>query len=135
MFDFIAESPFLRMLLLWALFGLVAAGSFFAASAVYTRQLTRRRLAEEGPHAAADVSTGSLRSNQAESAWLKLVNTIEKSGLSLVDSKDQALRQKLAAAGYTAPHAPRIYTLVRLVAVLGLPILVLGFYWLVGASP
>lgn len=135
MLSLLAENPALRMVLLWALFGLVAAGSFFAASALNARQLTRRRLAEEGPQASAEVSTGSLRSDQAESAWLKLVNSIEKSGLSLVDSNDQELRQKLAAAGYTAPHAPRIYTLVRLVMVLGLPVVVLGFYWLVGASP
>jgi tight adherence protein C len=135
MLDFIAESPFLRIVLLWALFGLVAAGTFFAASAFATRQLARRRLAEEGPGTSGEVLTGSLRSDRAESAWLKLVNTIEKSGLSLVDSKDEALRQKLAAAGYTAPHAPRIYTLVRLVMVLGLPVLVLGIYWVLGSTP
>lgn len=135
MLSLLADNPALKMVLLWVLFGLVAAGSFFAASALSARQLTRRRLAEEGPQASAEVSTGSLRSDQAESAWLKLVNAIEKSGLSLVDSKDQALRQKLAAAGYTAPYAPRIYTLVRLVMVLGLPVVVLGFYWLVGSSP
>jgi len=34
-----------------------------------------------------------------------------------------------------APHAPRIYTLVRLVMVLGLPVLVLGIYWLLGSTP
>ena len=135
MLNLIAESPFLRMALLWALFGLVAAGVFFSVSAINARQVTRRRLAEEGPQASGEVLTGSLRSDRAESTWLKLVNTIEKSGLSLVDSKDQALRQKLAAAGYTAPYAPRVYTLVRLVMVMGLPALVLGLYWLVGATP
>ena len=136
MLNFIAENSFLRLLLLWALFGLVAAGTFFAASAFGARQLTRRRLVEEGPHSSGDILIGgSLRSAQAESAWLKLVNTIEKSGLSLVDSKDQVLRQKLAAAGYTAPHAPRVYTFIRLVMVMGLPVLLLAFYWLAGASP
>jgi tight adherence protein C len=136
MFDVIADNPFLKLVLLWALFGLVAAGTFFAASAINVRQVARRRLVEEGPGRGGDTMIGgSLRSNQAESNWLKLVNAIEKSGLSLVDSKDQALRQKLAAAGYTAPYAPRIYTLVRLVMVLGLPVLVLGLYWLLGATP
>src|SRR5688572_29774640 len=135
MLNLIAENPFTRLLLLWVLFGLVAAGSFFLVSAISTRQATRRRLAEEGPQASGQVLTGSLRSDRAESAWLKLVNTIEKSGLSLVDSKDQALRQQLSAAGYNAPYAPRVYTLVRLVMVLGLPVLVLGIFWLMGATP
>ena len=44
-------------------------------------------------------------------------------------------RAKLIAAGFTAPHAPRVYTLVRLLMVIGLPILVLVLYWLGGSSP
>jgi len=66
---------------------------------------------------------------------MKLVNAIEKTGLSLVDTKDQALRTKLIAAGYTSPGAPRAYTLVRLVLVIGLPVLVLGWTWLSGSRP
>ncbi len=135
MLNLIAENQFIRMVLLWVLFALVAAASFFAVSAINSRQATRRRLAEEGPEASREVLTGSLRSDRAESTWLKLVNTIEKSGLSLVDSKDDALRQKLSAAGYTAPYAPRVYTLVRLVMVLGFPALILGLFWLMGATP
>jgi tight adherence protein C len=78
---------------------------------------------------------GSLRSEHAESAWLKLVNSIEKSGLSLVDSKDEKLRAKLAAAGFTSSYAPRVYTLIRLTGVIGLPVLVFFMYWISGSSP
>jgi tight adherence protein C len=78
---------------------------------------------------------GSLRAERIESAWLKLVNSIERRGLSLVDTKDAALRQKLVAAGYPAAHAPRVYTLVRLVMVFGLPLLVLALFWVTGSSP
>jgi tight adherence protein C len=70
-----------------------------------------------------------------QSNWLKLVDAIEKRGLSLVDTKDKAIRQKLVAAGFTTPHAPRVYTLVRLVMVIGLPILVLLYFWSTSASP
>jgi tight adherence protein C len=70
-----------------------------------------------------------------QSSWLKLVDAIEKRGLSLVDTKDKALRQKLVAAGFTAPHAPRVYTLVRLILVIGLPIFVLMLFWIGGSSP
>ena len=78
---------------------------------------------------------GSLRAERVESAWLKLVNSIESRGLSLVDTKDAALRQRLVAAGYMAPHAPRVYTLVRLVLVIALPALALALIWLGGSSP
>ena len=61
-------------------------------------------LLEDGPRVGGGTQTmGSLRTERVESAWLKLVNSIEKSGLSLVDTKDEALRQKLVAAGFTAP--------------------------------
>jgi tight adherence protein C len=76
-----------------------------------------------------------LRAERVESAWLKLVNTIEHQGISLVDTKDATLRQKLIAAGYAAPYAPRVYTLVRLVLVIGLPLLVLFSFWITASSP
>jgi tight adherence protein C len=81
------------------------------------------------------VALGSLRSERIESAWLKLVNTIERRGISLVDTKDVALRQKLIGAGYPEPYAPRVYTLIRLVSVVVLPVLVLTFFWITGSSP
>jgi len=77
----------------------------------------------------------SLRSERAESAWLKLVNGIEKTGLSLVDTKDDSMRRKLASAGFTAPHAPRVYVLIRLVLVIALPTLFMGLMWYSGSTP
>jgi tight adherence protein C len=66
---------------------------------------------------------------------VKLVNTIEKRGPSLVDTKDASLRQKLIAAGFTTSYAPRVYTLVRLVSVIGLPLLTMIYFGVTGASP
>lgn len=134
MLQLVAENGFLRMLLLALLFALVAIASYLVTQAASVRQLSRRRLLEPATASSAPM-LGSLRTQGIESAWLKLVNTIERRGLSLVDTKDAALRQKLIAAGYAAPHAPRVYTLVRLVLVIGLPILVLMFFWVTGASP
>ncbi len=75
------------------------------------RRPRRRRLGRCAPNGSrAPGSSSSIRSRSR--------------GLSLVDTKDEALRQKLIAAGYTAPYAPRVYTLVRLVLVIGLPVLV-----------
>jgi tight adherence protein C len=135
MLGLIDDYPVLRLLLLALLFGLVAAGTYFAAMGAAARQSARRRL-EVGPEVQEEpLHIGSLRSDKIESAWLKLVNRVEKAGLSLVDTKDAALRQQLAAAGYSAPHAPRVYTLVRMVLVFVLPALVLGLYWMTGATP
>jgi tight adherence protein C len=137
MLELIAQNAGLRWILLLVLFGLVVGGTFLTATRVAARQLTRRRLIEEGGSVAVETgaSTGSLRTSQTEGAWLKLVNAIEKSGVSLVDTNDQAMRQKLIAAGYTATYAPRAYTLIRLLMVIGLPIALLLFYWWAGSSP
>jgi tight adherence protein C len=135
MLQLLAQNSVLRILLLLGLFGLVAIVSFIVAKAFATRQLSRRRLVGGGPDIAVEQLHGSLRADNVESAWLRLVNSIEKKGLSLVDTRDETLRRRLIAAGYSAPYAPRLYTLIRLTLVLGLPILVLLFYWLTGSSP
>jgi len=130
----LTEYPLLRLGILLGLFALVVVGGYFVTAAVTARQLSRRRLVE-GPDGGHQVVGASLRSQAAESAWLRLVNGIEKAGLSLVDTRDDSLRKKLAAAGFTAPYAPRIYTLVRLVMVVGLPVLMFAILWSTGSSP
>lgn len=136
MIEFIAGNVMIRLLLLTALFGVIAAAVYMLTLEVAGRQLSRRRLVDQGPEGNLGVHTaGSLRSDHAASTWLKLVNAIEKSGLSLVDTKDDAVRQKLIAAGFTKPYAPRVYTFVRLVLIVALPLLMLAFYWGMGSSP
>lgn len=136
MIQLIAENNILRLVVMILLFAVVAGGAYFIAQAASVRQLARQRLLEPATSAVGGPQMlGSLRAERIESAWLKLVNTIERRGLSLVDTKDAALRQKLIAAGYPQPHAPRVYTLVRIVAVFGLPILIFTFFWLTGSSP
>jgi len=135
MIDLVAENPTLRLLLLLLLFAIVAAVAYLMTQAVSVRQATRRRLIEAGPRPGTTATLGSLRSERVEGAWLKLVNSIESRGLSLVDTRDASLRQKLVSAGYTASYAPRVYTLVRLILVIGLPSLVLLSFWLTGSTP
>ena len=136
MLEIIADSPLLRLLMLAGLFGLVAFVGYTIATGVTARQMVRRRLVEQGPQVGIESGhVQSLRSAHAEGAWLKLVNTIERSGLSLVDTRDDALRQKLVAAGYSAPYAPRVYTAIRLSLIVALPLLMLGFFYMSGDSP
>ena len=136
MLEIIADSPLLRLLILAGLFGLVAFVGYSIASAINARQMVRRRLVQEGPNLGAHGGeVQSLRAANADGAWLKLVNAIEPSGLSLVDTRDDALRQRLVSAGYRAPYAPRVYTFVRLVLIVALPLLMLLYYWMSGQSP
>ena len=135
MIEIFSNNPVLKYILLVVLFAIVSVGVYFTSLAIGTRQLARQRLAQTGIAGQPDLVTNSLRSDRVESAWMKLVNRIEQTGLSLVDTKDRKIRQLLFAAGYTAPHAPRVYTLVRLVLVLVLPSLVLVHFWLTGSNP
>ena len=131
----VIDYPLLRFGILLGLFMLVAVVVYFAIVAAASRQLSRRRLVEGGDTGTHALVGASLRSQHAESAWLKLVNGIEKAGLSLVDTRDDTLRKKLVAAGFPAPYAPRLYTLVRLVLVLGLPLTMFGLMWFTGSMP
>src|ERR1700752_4176243 len=112
-----SDYPLLRLGILLGLFALVAAGAYFLTGAVASRQMSRRRLVD-GDISDHHVVGASLRTQENENAWLKLVNGIEKAGLSLVDTRDDSVRKKLVAAGYTAPFAPRLYTLIRLLLVI-----------------
>jgi tight adherence protein C len=135
MIEVLSDNPLLKYLFLLALFAIVSAAAYFASIAIGARQLARRRLAQAGVSGEPEIPSGSLRSDRVESAWLKLVDRIERAGLSLVDTKDSNVRQLLFAAGYTAPYAPRMYTLVRLTLVILFPALVLLHMWITGARP
>jgi len=131
----VADYPILRWGILLGLFALVAIGAYLGTVAISARQMSRRRLADGSDFTEHAIVGASLRSTQRETAWVKLVNGIEKAGLSLVDTRDETMRKKLAAAGYTAPYAARLYTLIRLVLVIGLPVLMFGILWATGSVP
>jgi tight adherence protein C len=115
--DFLAFSrPVVLILVFLGMVILVGAGMSYLSS----YRAVRRRVAAQLETGGA-VSARSLRSEQANSAWVRLVNFIEKRGLSLADSKGDQLRKRMIAAGYTHPAAPRMFTLVRLILTLAIP--------------
>src|SRR5688572_2529368 len=127
-----------RIALLFLLFVAVVGVSFGIAASVRERGDVRKRLA--GAAAPSMESEGiapgaGLRVHDARGAWVALVTAIEKAGVPLVDTKDATLRSRLVAAGYTREQAPRIYSLIRLFSVIGLPIAVITFLWASGSSP
>ena len=126
-----------RLAILFLLFMTVVAVTLAVAAAVGERRQVRDRLIEGGPSSVEpdDIAIGAgLRTHDARSAWVALVTTIEKTGISLVDTKDATIRSRLVGAGYTSEHAPRVYSLIRLILVIGLPIGALAFMWASGSS-
>ena len=122
-----------RPLLLLIVFVAVALAAMLIFSVLESYRAVRRRVADQASQASGGVRT--LRSDQTQTAWIKLVNFIEQRGLSLTDTKDDQLRKKLIAAGYTNPGAPRVFTLIRLVLTLGLPITAVTFSYLATEPP
>lgn len=89
-----------------------------------------------GPTAAvADGRPNSLRSDDSGSLWARMIVEIERRGLSLTDTKGEALTEKLMLAGYDQPFAPRVFVLARTVLTLALPILALLVIAISGAWP
>jgi tight adherence protein C len=137
MLESLAGTNAIRIAILVVLFAAVCAVTFAIVTLTLGRRAVRERLETgvDAPPIEGLIPAGSLRSNANESAWARLVERIEQSGLSLADTKDQSLRQKLAAAGFTSPYAPRVYTLVRLALVIALPAIWLALRWLSPERP
>lgn len=136
MTEFLANDA-VRYALLFLLFLAVVAVALATGSMVGERQSVRERLTDGNPSMESEgVAVGAgLRVHDTRGAWVSLVTAIEKAGVPLVDTKDATLRSRLISAGYTQDVAPRVYSLVRLILVIGLPLALFGFMWASGSSP
>lgn len=131
MLELLAQNPIARISLLVLLFAAVGTAAYAVVNWTSARRDLRRRLEPAGAPLPSVLTQGhSLRGDQTRSAWNKIIERIERSGLSLADTNDRELRRKLAAAGFNSPVAPRVYTLVRLLLVVLLPALVLFVHWM-----
>jgi len=120
MIDFLATNPIARTTFLVLVFVIAMLIVMMSVRSVSRRAAIKteiRAIARTGG------PTGRMRlQDSRDSGWARLAETIEKSGLNLGDTRGDKLREKMVAAGYTSPAAPKIFTLVRLVLVLLLPI-------------
>lgn len=114
-----------RLIILVAVFAATILLVLGVGSAVQSRVALRQRLSESGVRPGSAPGAMSLRADATRSAWARVVAAIENSGLSLADSNQSAVADRLALAGFTAPEAPRLFTLVRLVSTLLFPTLFL----------
>jgi tight adherence protein C len=120
MMDLIATTPSIRVAVLLGVFALVVVLALVGLSFAGRRSMMRGQLRDISSGGASLEANESL-SRRRDSAWERLVDRIEKAGLDLADTKGEALREKLVAAGYESPSAPQLFTLLRLGLVIVLP--------------
>ena len=134
MLELFTSNWILRGLVLLVLFALAAFVAYVVASYSSHRMRVTRSLA--GLKGERLVSQGgSLVGESNESAWAKLSEKIERSGLDLSDASNDDLHKKLRAAGFRSAAAPRIYTMVKLGLIFVLPGLFLLSTWLSADPP
>jgi tight adherence protein C len=133
MLDLIATNPVIRNAVLFGIFALVVLVSVGLFNFLDRRMSVRGELRAIAGNSARTEEVSSLR-NRNSGVWTKLVERIEAAGLSLSDTKGDVLRDKLRAAGYDSPIAPRAYTLIRLVLVVALPTLFVLISMLLGSE-
>ncbi|MEP6867713.1 MAG: type II secretion system F family protein [Novosphingobium sp.] len=124
MIDFLAENPVARMLVLLGTFALIAGMAMLFLIVATRRANVRgelRSIAKSGGREASITLRG-----RRDDQWSKLVERIEQAGLNLTDTKSTLLREKMLAAGFESPAAPKIYTLIRLILVVALPCIFVG---------
>lgn len=127
MIDLIASTPTIRFSVLLVVFALVVLGMWTLVNLASKRMAIRSELREIGVNSSGRISAGESLTARNDSAWIRLVDSIEKAGLDLSDTKNDELTEKLRAAGYTSPAAPRLYTLIRLALVVLLPTILVLF--------
>jgi tight adherence protein C len=121
MIELIASTPLARIITLAVLFAIVVGLAMVALTVLGRRANIRGELQTIASIGGAKASDG-LTARRTD-AWVQLVNRIEKMGLNLGDTRADALRDRLKAAGFDSPAAPRVYNLIRLALVVMLPTL------------
>ena len=132
MIDFLASNLVARLVVLAMIFVIIVGIAIVVISAIGRRVAVRDEL-KLITNARGSANPITLRGRQ-DDQWSRLVDRIEKAGLSLADTKSDRLREKMVAAGFDSPAAPRLYTLIRLVLVVVLPALYVGLSLLSGSQ-
>lgn len=138
MLELVLTNQAARLATLFGIF-IVVAGAALLVIAFSNRRLQikagLREIATGGAGVETEMSAASLRHRDNQSAWARLADMIERTGLDLNDSKSERLRDRLIAAGYTHPAAPRIFTLARIIVMAAMPILFVLFAYAYSEEP
>jgi tight adherence protein C len=137
MIELIAQYDTLRYGILLLVFASVVTATVWGISSFIRRVAVRTEVARsaDAPVSGAGSRQAGLRANIIESGWARLARAIEEAGLNLGDTNADRLSKKLKAAGFTAPGAPKVFTLIRLCMIFILPLGYLGIVYLSGDPP
>ena len=137
MIELIAQYDTLRYGILLLVFASVVMATVWGISSYIRRVAVRTEVARiaDAPASGAGSRQAGLRANIIESGWARLARAIEEAGLNLGDTNADRLSKKLKAAGFTAPGAPKVFTLIRLCMIFILPLGYLGIVYLSGDPP
>ncbi len=125
-------------MMLVVVFGIVvlvvmAVAPMFAGKVDMRQRLSTTAVTIEGNPGKSGSQT--LVHDDSRSMWARLVQQVEKRGLSLTDTKGDALAEKLMLAGYTQSYAVRAFVLIKTTLTLVLPLLALLVMYTVGMPP
>ncbi len=121
MLTLIAQNDILRILVLLAIFVVVAVGARSLITVVEQRANIRTEIGRLSRGVASAAKGPVLRVNALDSGWAVLAKKIEDAGLNLSDTNQERLSVLLRSAGYTSPSAPKLFTLIRLCMIFLLP--------------
>jgi tight adherence protein C len=123
----------------WVVMGLVFVAVMLVVMALapmlFGRTGIKDRLAAQGGGAAVDAGPGTIRTDQGDSLWARLLREIESRGLNLTDEASSKIADKLVLAGFDQPYAQRAFTLARAAGTLLLPAGALLFMTVTGEWP
>ena len=131
MLESLEASSTIRLIFLIVLFLVVVGGSLLTLTIISRRNSTRKELRAISASNYSSNDPVDLR-REKQDQWVRLVNRIEATGLDLTDTKSDLLREKMIAAGFTSPAAPRIYTLIRLALVIVAPVMLVFLTYISG---
>jgi len=100
-----------------------------ALAPLFARRVDIAARLSGAPVAVQETGRNSLRTDDMGSVWAKLITEIERRGLSLTDSKSDAVSEKLMLAGFDQPWAPRAFVLARTVLTLAVPAMLALTFW------
>ncbi len=120
MIELISSNWVFRMLVLLAVFALVTFVAFLVSNRTSRRLRLVRELSEISG-GTAQAGSESLARQRTESVWASIAKRIEDAGLNLSDTNESEIAKLLRSAGYRSATAPRVYTLVRFMAIFVLP--------------
>lgn len=136
MFELLINTPILRLVVLAMVFVVAAIAARYLLVMLDRQLAVRAQIRQMSASALEVVPSGRrIRAIEIEGAWARIAQAVEKAGLNLADTNSERMTRRMRAAGFVSPSAPRVFTLVRLVMIVVLPLGYVLLSWVEGNPP